>query len=221
MPYRDRKVQLEYQKEVRQWRAQHHICTRCGQNEARDGYKLCLVCTMDSREQQKQRHEQKVLTEEERLSRNLSQRLRRAEKRERNECACCSAKCYKNHVFCYKHYIRQRQAQVRVDKQRYNYYKDQGLCRICGKEVTTKSDGTKSAYCEQHYKEAQQRMAHAQEHKMEVLRMSANKYRLDLLNNTKYSGTEKWTMKVNKMSDRQVVAIWNRINNANEWVNHE
>lgn len=217
MPYKDRKEQLQYQKEVRQWRAEHHICTRCGQNEARDGYKLCLMCAMDSRENRKK----KVLTEEERLSRNLSQRLRKAEKRERNECVDCSAQRYKGHVYCYKHYIRQRQAQRRIDKQKFHYYKDLGLCRICGKEVATKPDGTKSAYCEQHYKEAQQRMAYAQQQKMEVLELSANKYRLDLLNNTKYSGTERWTMKVNKMSDRQVVAIWHRINDANEWVHHE
>ena len=34
----------EYEKEVRQWRKEHHICTRCGKRDAAIGFALCPVC---------------------------------------------------------------------------------------------------------------------------------------------------------------------------------
>lgn len=221
MSYADIEKRREYARETREWRKAHKICVYCGKNPVYKDLQVCLVCRMDQREYGK-RHREKVRaqeTEQDRESRNLKRHLERQAKAERNECLACSNQRYQGHSYCYKHYLSQKKAQRKYDREkRRKYNTEKGLCRICGEECTTRVDGMPSKFCEKHYQQYREIALNMNKNKMEELKMRTPEMRQDLLTKTKYSGTERWTEKVNKMSDRQVYAIWNRMNTAGELV---
>lgn len=219
MSYADIEKRREYARETREWRKAHKICIRCGQNSVYKNLQVCLVCRMDQREYEKRSRDARKAreTEEDRAARNLKRRLERQAKAERNECLACSNQRYQGYCYCYKHYISQKRAQNKYNREkRRKYYTEKGLCRICGEECTTRVDGMPSKFCEQHYQQYRERALIMNQNKLEELKMKAPEMRQDLLTKTKYSGTERWTEKVNKMTDRQVYAIWNRMSKADE-----
>lgn len=210
MPYRNEIDRRIYAKEVYYWRKENHICVRCGKESADEGYVTCLACRMEQREKSRERYN---------LDIKVSRATLRAERRKAHLCQQCGKPVYKNHAYCYEHYLRQKRASREYsDRVRNKNFKAQGLCRICGKPLCKRDDGKQSAYCEEHYKQYKERAILSSEKRKENERMQAVKMREDLLKKTKYSGTERWTEKVNKMSDRQVFAIWNRMSAAGELV---
>lgn len=210
-----------YARELRAWRIEHKICVICGKEKTYKNTRCCLVCLMDQRERERLRREKRraTETEEERDARNLKRRLANQAKKERNECLQCKKQRYKGYSYCYEHYIAHLIASRGYNRRvRFNYYSRQGLCRICGDVLTTKDNGQPSSFCEKHYREYKERAMQTTKKKLEEIAMKAPAMRQDLLTKTKYSGTERWANKVNKMSDRQIYAIWNRMNEAGELV---
>ena len=74
-------------------------------------------------------------------------------KKEHGICRQCSKKVYRNHAYCYEHYLSQKRAHERHAKERYNYYGEIGLCRICGKP---RYENHK--LCKEHYEIQAERM---------------------------------------------------------------
>lgn len=210
MPYKNKLDGRIYAKEVYYWRKENHICVRCGKESADEGYVTCLVCRMEQREKSRDRYDPEV---------KVNRATLRAERKAAHQCYQCGKPNYRNHAYCYEHYLGQKRAnRVYTDRVRNKNFKEQGLCKICGKPLCKRDDGKLSVYCEDHYKEYKERAINSSEKRKENERMRAVKMRDDLLTRTKYSGTAKWTEKVNKMNNRQIIAIWNRINRAGDWL---
>lgn len=144
----------QYAKEVREWRKAHGICIRCGKFDAEPGKTMCLICMMDCRDYAREQYRKKTetMTEEERQARNEANRRRYSEKRESGICQQCSNPVFRNHAYCYKHYISQSHAHGRERKKKYPYHPI-GTCRICGAEP---EPGFKM--CPTHRKEYSDRM---------------------------------------------------------------
>lgn len=147
---KSREAQRAYAKEVREWRKAHKMCVRCGKEKALEGRVMCLVCMMDARE--RHREEYRQMSDEEKLKRAEKKKLIREEKKARRECLQCSRAVYKNHAYCYEHYISQKKAHTRHRRKKYPYHPS-GTCRICGKEPVP---GHK--LCPEHYEQYAERM---------------------------------------------------------------
>lgn len=141
-------------REIRAWRKAHGMCVRCGKEKAVSGHTTCLICMMDQREKSRERsrRHRESMTEEERRVRNEKRRLRSAERKKLGLCRQCMKPVYKNHAYCYTHYISQKNAHRRERKKKYAYHPS-GTCRICGCEP---EPGHKM--CPVHYKEYSDRM---------------------------------------------------------------
>lgn len=144
----------KYAKEVREWRKAHGICTCCGKVDAEPGKTLCLACRMDRREYFREYYRKKAetMTEEEKTARSEKKRLQYSEKKELGICPRCTRPTYKNHAYCYEHYLSQKRAHARAYRKKYPYHPS-GTCRICGGEP---APGHKM--CPVHYKEYSERM---------------------------------------------------------------
>ena len=143
-----------YAKEVREWRKAHGFCTRCGKEKAEKGKSLCLICKMDEREKRREKY---ANMPEEKKKEHLEEKrekaeLIRKEKKANGICLQCSRPVYKNHSYCYEHYISQKKADKRHRKKIYPYHPT-GVCRICGKEP---APGHK--LCPEHYEQYAARM---------------------------------------------------------------
>lgn len=210
MPYKnviDRRI---YAKEVYYWRKENHICVRCGKESADEGYVSCLACRMEQREKSRDRYDPEVKVDRATL---------RAERKAAHRCYQCGKPNYRNHAYCYEHYLGQKRAnRDYTNKVRNKHFKEQGLCRICGKSLCKRNDGQMSSYCEDHYKEYKERAILSSAKRKENERVLAIGMREDLLTRAKYSGAEHWIESVNKMNDRQIIVLWNKIEKAGEWV---
>lgn len=140
-----------YAKEVYHWRKEHGICTRCGKEEAEKGKTVCLECKMVQREKMLAVYHNKP--EEFKAMQAEKKRLIRAEKKANGICWQCSKPVYKDHVYCYEHYISQRKADRKYKQKKYKYHPS-GTCYICGKES---ENGFK--LCPEHHKEWAERTA--------------------------------------------------------------
>lgn len=156
MPYKDPEYRKKYAKEVREWRKAHGFCTRCGHEKAEPGRSTCLVCKMDRRAYQIEYKSQPKVREVE--------AARRAYKRENHICYACSKPTYKNHAYCYEHYLAQkRQTKAWNDTYRNHHYPS-NQCRICGAPVVKKhNDMGYSKFCATHYEQYLQNMKRANE----------------------------------------------------------
>lgn len=135
----------EYAREVYWWRKQHHICVRCGKQDAYKDYTCCLQCRMDLRESARE-HIEKEISAAQRAARNVRKRKIAAEKRANGICLQCSKPVFKDHAYCYEHYLSQRRAHQKYDANLRKNYREQGLCPRCGKPLL---EGHK--LCEEHY----------------------------------------------------------------------
>lgn len=137
----------EYAREVREWRKEHRICVRCGKQDVFKNRIHCLQCLMDLRECSRNRY--KGSSEEKRLKAKEIRDLKKAN----GICLQCSKLRYKEHAYCYEHYISQKKAHKKIAQKKYNYYGELGLCRICGKP---RYEGHK--LCKEHYEVQVERM---------------------------------------------------------------
>lgn len=126
----------EYKKETRIWRKEHHICVKCGKNDAEEGRTVCTVCKMDIREYQRT-HKRGA----ESIQRHKEySKKRREENRKNGICVVCGTrKAKEGYSSCerclYKH--RERSAKKRREQgipSRDLMGKD-GTCYFCGKPV--------------------------------------------------------------------------------------
>ena len=107
-------VYRERAKELREWRKSLGICTRCGKAAAELGKTMCLACLMDSREYSRKHYRKKAesMTDDEKRVRNEKMMQRYHQRKELGLCPQCSRPQYKNHVYCYEHYISQKHARA-------------------------------------------------------------------------------------------------------------
>lgn len=157
---RDPEKAKAYAKEVREWRKAHHMCTRCGHEKADPGKSTCLQCRMARREYARGYDAQPKVREE--------VAARRAYKKANGICYACSKPVYKDHAYCYEHYLAQKR-QLKAWHDKYNPRKNYPAtqCRICGAPVTKKPDGTVSRFCEEHYEQYVKLMNKANEVRLE------------------------------------------------------
>lgn len=139
-----------YAKEVYYWRKEHGICVNCGKEKAEPNRTRCLECKMVQREKMLAAYHNKP--EEVKVLEAEKKRLKRAEKKAQGICRQCSRPIYKNHAYCYEHYISQRNADRKYKQKKLKYHPS-GTCYICGKES---EKGFK--LCPEHHKEWAERV---------------------------------------------------------------
>lgn len=160
MPYKDLEKRREYEREVRAWRKEHHMCVRCGHEKADPGYTTCLVCRMDRRVSATgTRYGDKIAAQAKEI---------RARKKAEHICYTCSKPAYKDHAYCYEHWLSQRRAQRKwaaENRPNKNYPSNQ--CRICGEPVVKKqNDMGYSKFCATHYAQYVQKMSIANKERL-------------------------------------------------------
>lgn len=143
----------EYSREVYYWRKAHKICVRCGHEDALEDGALCLVCKMENREKASERYHNLLPDEKRKLldERKEEKKRIRAEKKAQGLCYQCSRPVYKNHAYCYEHYISQKKAHTQNNNAKCKHHPS-GTCYICGKEP---APGHK--LCPEHYEERAER----------------------------------------------------------------
>ena len=150
---------------------EHGICVDCHQEEAAKGRTRCLTC-LSLRAEQRQKYNSK-LTEEERAERNRIKREKSKALRDYRKanglCDVCGKPVYKNYSKCYEHYIYYKQYEKKRREKKNKGYAKLGLCRICGEPTV----GGKK-FCAKHLEQYRNKMAYAQEIKMEKLKGGAN-----------------------------------------------
>lgn len=138
----------EYAKEVREWRKANHMCVRCGKEEAYKNYTCCLQCRMDLREAARLRREKAAqsITDEQRIERNALKREQYASKKQQGICKDCNKPVFRDHAYCYEHYLMHRRAHEKHYAKIRKNYREQGLCPMCGKPPFENHK-----VCEEHY----------------------------------------------------------------------
>ena len=81
--------------------------------------------TKNDSEIEKQREKEKIALKEKEKYHSL---------KEQGLCVRCGKKAYKNYIYCYEHYLKNRRRKREYDKEHNKNYKAQNLCSFCGKE---------------------------------------------------------------------------------------
>lgn len=152
---KDKEQARLYAKEVRAWRKAHKVCVRCGKEKAYKNFVLCLQCRGEENYKRQVKYQEKkaTMTEQDIIAIRQKKREINARKKEEGICLQCSKPRYKNHAYCYEHYLGQKRVHKKVNEQKKKDHNACGLCRICNKPKLPKS-----AFCEEHYNEYSTRM---------------------------------------------------------------